>query len=121
MKASSLFSLLGIALSLSACSMYKETYFGTKYPPTDTVQTFYAAKDVNQPYKVIGHMNVPISRIESVQQKARLNLIKRAKQVGANGLIFSEIHRETNEEAGDKLSIKAEAIVFTSEDSKPQP
>jgi uncharacterized protein YbjQ (UPF0145 family) len=113
MKPINLFCLTGIAICFSACSFTKETYFGAKYPPTDTVQTFYSAKDIKQPYKVIGHMIAPLSEYESEQERMKVRLIERAKKAGANALIFSDISRETHDETTDELSVKAEAIVFT--------
>lgn len=114
MKISNLLGLAGLALCLSACSaMYGPTYFGSNYPVTDSVQTFYSAKDVKLPYKVIGHMVAPISNSESYQETVKRQLIEKAKKVGANGLIFSDIVRETHKTTIDDFSIKAEVIVFT--------
>ncbi|TDQ06219.1 hypothetical protein [Pedobacter metabolipauper] len=113
MKPFHLFCGIGIALCLSACSIGSPTYFGAKYPPTDSVQTFYAAKDIHQPYKVIGRMIAPITDSESNQELVKRRLIERAKKVGANALIFSDISRETHAKTTDDFSIKAEAIIFT--------
>ncbi|SHE52556.1 hypothetical protein [Pedobacter caeni] len=113
MKLFNLFSVSALVLGLSACSMYGGTYFGSRHPATDSVQTFYAAKDIKQPYKVIGHMISPIASSESSQERVKLRLINRAKQVGADALIFSDITREAHLKTTDDYSIKAEAIVFT--------
>lgn len=113
MKLFNLFSVSALVLGLSACSLYRETYFGSRLPATDSVQTFYAAKDIKQPYKVIGHMISPISSSEYDQENVKIRLINRAKQVGANALIFSDIVRQAHQKTTDDYSIKAEAIVFT--------
>lgn len=113
MKSYHLICILGITLCLSACGIASPTYFGSKYPPTETVETFYAAKDIKRPYKVIGHMVSPITDSEAVQEKVKLNLTNRAKSVGADGLIFSDISRQAHAKTTDDFSIKAEAIVFT--------
>lgn len=113
MKTFNFLCFSGIALCLSACSLNRETYFGSKLPVTDSVQTFYSAKDVQKPYKVIGHMISPIGSSEGSQSTVKLRLIKKAKTVGANGLIFSDIVRQSHEKTTDDLTIKAEAIVFT--------
>ncbi len=113
MKPSLLVYLAGILFCLQSCSLYNETYFGNQYSSTDTVETFYAAKDVTKPYKVIGHMNIPIDEIINTQEKARVKLINRAKKVGANALIFSGIDRQTNGDGAPSMAIKAEAIIFT--------
>ena len=113
MKLYHFFCVLGIVICLSACSLTYPTYFGAKYSPTDSIQTFYAAKDVGRPYKVIGHMVAAITDAEWDQERVRQRLIGRAKQVGADGLIFSDIIRETHIKTTDDVSIKAEAIIFT--------
>lgn len=113
MKPYYLFGVLGIVLCLSACSLWSPTYFGTKYPVTNTVETFYSANDIKRPYKVIGHMVAPISRSASGQERTRLSLVEQAKKVGGDGLIFSDIRRQTNKETTDDFSIKAEVVIFT--------
>jgi uncharacterized protein YbjQ (UPF0145 family) len=112
MKPYKLLYLSGILLLLSSCSLYAPTYFGAKYPATDTVESFYAAKDVKRPYKVIGHMNVPITPLESQQERAKRNLVAQGKKIGADAIIISELSRQTTK-SGDALSIKAEAILYT--------
>lgn len=113
MRVHHLFFFLGTALLLSACSTVLPTYFGAKYPSTDNVQTFYAAKDITRPYKVIGHMVAAITDREWTHDEARKRLTERAKQVGANGIIFSDIIREVNRKTTDEYSIKAEAFIYT--------
>ncbi len=113
MKPMNMFCLIGIVTSLSACSFPRETYFGTKLPETDTIQTFYSAKDVTQPYKVIGHMVAPLTESEYGQERTKSRLLEKARKAGANALIFSDISRDTHAKSEDELSIKAEAIVFT--------
>jgi len=111
MRIYKLLGVLGIAASLSACSLGSPTYFGAKYPPTDSVLTYYSAKDVKKPYKVIGHMIAAIT--DSDQEFVKSKLIERAKKIGADALIFSDITRETHKDTTDDVSIKAEAVVFT--------
>lgn len=60
-------------------------------------------------------MIAPITSSGQDQDKVERLLIEKAKQVGANGLIFSDIIRETHQKTTDDFSIKAEAIVFTAE------
>ena len=113
MKFPHLFLCLGIALCLSACSTVLPTYFGAKYPATESVEAFYAAKDITRPYKVIGHMVAAITDREWTHDDARKRLTERAKQVGANGIIFSDVIRDANRKTSDEYSIKAEAFIYT--------
>jgi hypothetical protein len=113
MKPMNLLCLIGIVAMLSACSFPRETYFGTKYPATDSIQTFYSARDITQPYKVIGHMVAPLAESESGQEKTKLRLLEKARQSGANALIFSDVNRDSQASTDENLSVKAEAIVFT--------
>ncbi|MES2458654.1 MAG: hypothetical protein V4594_24075 [Bacteroidota bacterium] len=115
MKSSIAVCLLGISLCMSSCILESPTYFGTRLQPTIDVQVYYAGKDINKPYKVIGRMVSAISSSERDQERVKNSLIAMAKKVGADGLIFSDITREAHQKNSDDISIKAEAIVFTVE------
>lgn len=112
MKPVKTFFAIGIALCLSACSMYKPSYFGTKYAPTSTVATYYATKDIDKPFEVIGHMNARTGRSESSQANTRKNVIEKAKQIGGDAVVFSELNRHVNEKMPDDFTIKVEVIKF---------
>ena len=114
MKLLKLFYLFGIAILVSACSMffYGPDYFGTEYPPTDTVQIFYSAKDINEPFKVIGHMNATTGSSRASKDRTQELVIERAKKAGADAVIFSEIDRQRNSDSSDDLSVKVEVVKF---------
>lgn len=103
---------LGIGLCLSACSLYTPTYFGTKFPATDTVRTYYSTKDIDQPFEVIGHMNARTGFSESSQESTRKNVIKKAKEIGGDAVVFSEINRQVNQRTTDDFTIKVEVIKY---------
>jgi len=92
---------------LSACSIYEPNYFGSKYTPTETVKSYYSTKDIEKPYEVIGHMNISTGRSESRQA-----VIKKAKEIGADGVVFSELNRQVNRKITDDFTIKVEVIRF---------
>jgi len=112
MKSVKAFMLIGLGLFLSACSMYAPSYFGTKHPPTSTVETYYATKDIDKPFEVIGHMNARTGRSESSQASTRKNVIEKAKQIGGDAVVFSELNRQINEKMPDEFTIKVEVIKF---------
>lgn len=116
MKPLKLFYLFGITLFASACSLsqYGPTYFGTEYTPTDTVQTFYSAKDIKEPFKVMGHMNATTGSSKASKNRTQELVIQRAKKAGADAVIFSEIERQSNDTTDDDLSVKVEVVKFIS-------
>ena len=82
---------LGLALLLlcSSCGALGNlyTYTGEKLPATTSVKTYYAAKDIKQEYRVIGHLAYPITAIGD-QNEVQNKMIEKAKAVGADGIIF---------------------------------
>ncbi|WP_437918644.1 hypothetical protein [Sphingobacterium sp. LRF_L2] len=112
MKLSIQFILSSLVLLLSACSLYAPVYLGEKYSPTNSVQTFYSTKDIKQPYKVIGHMNAPTTSSASGQARTKQSVIEKAKKIGADAVVFSELDRQVNEKTTDDFSIKVEVIKF---------
>jgi hypothetical protein len=112
MKTLNLTFALGIVMCLSACSMYSPTYFGSKYAPTETVQSYYSTKDIGRPFEVIGHMTAPTGRFEEDQAETRKLVIEKAKQIGGDGVVFSELFRHTHAETTDDFTIKVEVIKF---------
>jgi len=101
-----------LLLCLSACSMYSPTYFGSKYPATKHVQSFYASTDIKQPFEVIGHMNIATGRSEASQNKTRQVAIEKTKEIGGDGVVFSEINRQVNQHTTDDYTIKVDVIKF---------
>lgn len=112
MKQIKTFIALGISLFLSACAIYEPNYFGSKYPRTATVKSYYSTKDIDKPFEVIGHMNVSTGRSESSQAKTREAVIKKAKDIGGDGVVFSELNRQVNRKTTDDFTIKVEVIRF---------
>ncbi|WDF70538.1 hypothetical protein PQ465_09220 [Sphingobacterium oryzagri] len=104
--------LTGLILSLSGCSLYGPVYLGEKYPPTNTVQTFYSTKDIKQPFQVIGHMNASTSPTASGQARTKRSIVAKAKTIGADAVVFSQLDRQSNDKTTDDFSIKVEVIKF---------
>ncbi|SOD15162.1 hypothetical protein [Pedobacter xixiisoli] len=103
---------LGISICLCACAAYKPNYFGSKYPPTETIKSYYSTKDIDKPYEVIGHMNVATGWSEASQERTRREVIKKAKEIGGDGVVFSELNRQVNRKTTDDFTIKVEVIKF---------
>ncbi|GHE32065.1 hypothetical protein GCM10017764_14050 [Sphingobacterium griseoflavum] len=92
--------------------MYAPVYLGEKYAPTQRVQTFYSTKDIKQSFQVIGHMNAPTSRTTSGQARTKRLVVEKAKQIGADAVVFSGLDRQANDKTTDDYSIKVEVIKF---------
>jgi hypothetical protein len=76
--------ITGLCLLLSACGIVTPTYFGDKYPATNTVDLYYSAHDVKQPYKVIGHLTIQNTDQETVKTR----LTGYAKTIGADAIVI---------------------------------
>lgn len=85
MKLQKLFCQIVILFSLFIISCAPASYIGDKLAPTDHIDVFYASKDVKKEYKVIGHITV-ISELN--ENKTKTLLIKKARSVGADGIII---------------------------------
>lgn len=112
MKIFNLLFLLGIILFLSGCSLNSPVYFGSKFTSTNEVQSFYSIKDVNRPFEVIGHMNASTGSSESSQIRTRKLVIEKAKEIGGDGVVFSELNRQVNQKTTDDFTIKVDVIKF---------
>ncbi len=86
-------------------------YLGDTHAPTATVDLFYDAKEVKQEFTVIGRMTND-QYIDYGVEVVKEEMIKKAKQVGANGIIFSDISVNSNAEVSNRLSVKAELIKY---------
>lgn len=112
MKPIKTFFALGISVCLSACALYEPNYFGAKYAPTENIKSYYSTKDIDKPYEVIGHMNVATGWSESSQEESRQAVIKKAKAIGGDGVVFSELSRQMNRKVTDDFTLKVEVIKF---------
>lgn len=59
-------------------------------------------------------MNARTGWSEYAQQQTRHQVTERAKQVGADAVIFSEINRQSHVETTDDFSIKVQVVKFKS-------
>ena len=105
-------SALGVMLCLSACSLYAPTYFGTKHAPTTVVESFYSTKDITKPFEVIGHMTAVTGSSETSQAQTKREVLQKAKQIGADAVVFSEINQQVNQRTTDDFTIKVEVLKF---------
>lgn len=86
-------------------------YLGDTHSPTSNVDLYYDAKEVKKEYKVIGRMTND-QFIDYHVEAVKKEMIKKAQQVGADGIIFSDLSVENSRSQGDKLAVKAELIKY---------
>jgi uncharacterized protein YbjQ (UPF0145 family) len=110
MKRSILFCFACACLMMVSCGTIRPSYFGASYPATQTIDSYYAAKDVTHSYKVIGHFAVKSPEWKSYTERAKQDIIEEAKKQGADGVIFSAIDYE--DKSSTTITIKADAIKY---------
>ena len=112
MKIFNLITAIGLVFGLSGCFLYGPVYFGSKYAPTSTIESFYSTKDIKKPFEIIGHMTASTGFSESSQNRTRQLVMEKAKAVGADGVVFSELTRQVNKETSDDYTIQVDVIKF---------
>jgi hypothetical protein len=87
-------------------------YLGDSFPKTNSLDIYYAEKDVLKKYKTIGQLtngkfiNYSVETIKN-------DMIKAAKENGADGIIIYDSYVErVNEETGDRMTVKAKLIKY---------
>jgi hypothetical protein len=105
----SILSLLLIFTFTSCYSLYNYSlvnYVGDRYPPTSTVDVYYAVKDIQREYTIIGRM----TRELVYGDPEKREMIEVAKRNGAEGIIFYDL--ETDAGKSTLVSIKAEVFRY---------
>ena len=112
MKVFKLITAIGLVSILSSCVLYGPVYFGSKYAPTTTIESFYSTKDIKKPFEIIGHMNASTGFSEYSQDRTRQLVVEKAKAIGADGVVFSELSRQVNKATSDDYTIQVDVIKF---------
>ena len=88
--------ILSIVLFVTACGSDDDIdYLGDSYTPTSHVDVYFSEDDVTEGYLVMGHAAADGEDTEALQEK----LIKKARESGADGIIFEGFDRvETGEQ-----------------------
>ncbi len=87
---------LPMILFLTACgSDIDVDYLGDSYPPTSHVDVYFSEEGITEGYLVIGHATADGGDTEALQE----TLIEKARESGADGIIFEGFDRvETGEQ-----------------------
>ena len=82
--------ILSMILFLTACGSDIEVdYLGDSYPSTSHVDVYFSEDDITEGYLVMGRATVDGSDAAALQEK----LIEKARESGADGIIFEEFDR----------------------------
>ena len=90
-------SILSMILFVTGCGgdNVDIDYLGDSYPPTSHVDVYFSEDDVTEGYLVIGHATADGGTTEALQEE----LIEKARESGADGIIFEGFDRvETGEQ-----------------------
>ncbi|HEY8999878.1 MAG TPA: hypothetical protein VIM89_00900 [Mucilaginibacter sp.] len=98
--------IFSIAL-FTACGTIQPHYFGDKLPPTTSVDLFYSAHDVKQPYKVIGHLTMDNLGQEAVKSK----MLDYAKTIGADAIVITGNTIDDGGKTGSDI-VNADALKY---------
>ena len=88
--------VLSMLLFVNACGDDVDVdYLGDSYTPTSHVDVYFSEDDVTEGYLVIGHATADRGDTEALQE----TLIEKARENGADGIIFEGFDRvETGEQ-----------------------
>jgi hypothetical protein len=83
--------ILSMILFVTACGSDDDDvdYLGGSYPPTSRVDVYFSEDDITEDYLVMGHATVDGGDAEELQEK----LIEKARERGADGIIFEGLDR----------------------------
>jgi len=93
--------ILLFSLTIFSCSTIE--YLGETYTPSPSIEIFYDTKLVKKPYKIIGRMSELTLWVDKVKDE----MIKKAKTVGGDGVIFTDLTEDSN-----GVIIKAEVFRY---------
>lgn len=84
---------LALLLFISACAP-KVNFIGNQHAPTQSVDLFFDAKDIEKEYKVMGFMQNEGREFANDPEKIKAALIEEAKRRGADAILFGDGYDE---------------------------
>ena len=86
-------------------------YLGDNYEPNSEIEVFYDEKDVKKEYRAIGKMTND-KMVDYDVDLVKAKMIEKAKEVGGDGIIFTDIGVSKSETDDDRISVKATLIKY---------
>lgn len=97
--------LLSVLATFMACSP-RITYLGDYYGSTVNVDIYYDEKDIDKDYKTIGIARNEGDEFEKDNLEAiREEMIKKAREVGADAILFERIGENVDREVWDSKKV----------------
>lgn len=87
--------LLSAALCTTSC-VVQTTYIGKAYPATDSPELFFSWDDVTRDYETMGRITAA-PQFFGTLEKAQTAIEKRAREKGADAVVFEGIGRTVSE------------------------
>lgn len=87
--------LLSAALCTASC-VVQTTYIGKAYPATDSPELFFSWDDVTRDYETMGRITAA-PQFFGTLEKAQTAIEKRAREKGADAVVFEGIGRTVSE------------------------
>lgn len=119
------FAVLSMVLILVIAGCTKIDYVGEEYPPTTHVDLFFSMDDVEQDYKIMGHVVATADDIVSAE-KMQKKILEEARKKGADGVVILGMERyqagsstsysETTETKDTKKGTKSTTTATTKTD-----
>ena len=101
-------SILSMILFFTACGSDVD-YLGDSYPSTVHVDVYFSEDDVIEDYLVMGHATIEGDEAEKLQEK----LIEKARESGADGIVFEEFDRVKSGEVTIDNNVGTEQTITT--------
>ena len=105
-------SLAGIVFVILASSCAPPIhYLGTTSTPTTQVKEYFDEKDIHAKYHVMGTMTNS-QLIDYNVEHIREFMIRKAKEVGADAILYLPIEVDYDDEEGERTAVQAKLLKF---------
>jgi len=86
------YAVLPLLLLIIIVGCTKIDYVGEEYPPTTHVDMFFSMDDIEQDYKIMGHVVASAEDIVSAE-KMQKKIMEEARKRGADGVVILGLER----------------------------
>jgi hypothetical protein len=105
------FSFLVLVILSSCGSGSIIHYLGNSYPPTTEVKEYFDEQEITSPYRVIGTMTND-KFLDYDVAYIRQQMILKAREVGADGIVYAPVEVDRDHKEGDRTEVKAKLLKF---------
>ncbi len=102
-------ALVAVFFRMATCTV-PVYYLGEEFEASPSIEVYYSYTDVSAPYRVIGKLTHSTS--SNRPERIKEAMIERAKAVGADAIIFTDMDMMQTGESDEGPSVKAELIRY---------